>query len=206
MGVCFCPSFKNMHLCASGIAQVTLLTLLLMVFSNGFLEVVPQDILNTCYCFTQKHIVNYLAFQPRLMDVLPSWSISSSSAPLNFNQKLPDIGELETKCLRVCEAQVLFSENEVFWAFWLTNVLRNSGVPFFTCLLNSYLRTRRFSEATFRTSGTTNHWKNTAILGVANIIWGLSAPGLKPLQHQTCPGKQESWVNPMQPMPMPGPN
>ena len=46
---------------------------------------------------------------------------------------------------------------------------RHSGVPFFTCLLNGYLRTRRFSEATFRTSGTTNHWKNTAILGVANI-------------------------------------
>ena len=46
---------------------------------------------------------------------------------------------------------------------------RNSGVLFFTCLLNSYLRTHRFSEATFRTSGTTNHWKNTAILGVANI-------------------------------------
>ena len=43
---------------------------------------------------------------------------------------------------------------------------RHSGVPFFTCLLNSYLRTRRFSEATFRTSGTTNHWKNTAILAL----------------------------------------
>ena len=106
--MCFCPYFKNMHLCASGIAQVTLLTLLLMVFSNGFLEVVPQDILNTCCCFTQKDIVNDLAFQPRLMDFLPSSSISSSSAPLNFNQKMSDIGELETKCLRVSEAQVLF--------------------------------------------------------------------------------------------------
>lgn len=116
MGVCFCPSFKNMHLCASGIAQVTLLTLLLMVFSNGFLEVVPQDILNTCCSFTQKHIVNYLAFQPRLMDVLPSSSISSSSAPLNFNQKMSDIGELETKCLRVCEAQVLFLPSA--WRDW----------------------------------------------------------------------------------------
>ena len=93
------------------------------------------------------------------------------------------------------------SENVVFCAFWLANVLRataachfsgsqlqkwfrhwgvlsilpykcasrHSGVPFFTCLLNSYLRTRRFSKATFRTSGTTNHWKITAILGVANI-------------------------------------
>ena len=46
---------------------------------------------------------------------------------------------------------------------------RHSGVPFFTCLLNGYLRTRRFSEATFRTSGPTNHWKNTAIRDVANI-------------------------------------
>ena len=47
---------------------------------------------------------------------------------------------------------------------------RHSRVPFFTCPLNSYLRTRRFSEATFRTSGTTNHWKNTAIRDVPNIF------------------------------------
>ena len=46
---------------------------------------------------------------------------------------------------------------------------RHSGVPFFGSLLNSYLRTRRFTEATSRTSGTTNHWKNTAIRDVANI-------------------------------------
>ena len=47
---------------------------------------------------------------------------------------------------------------------------RHSGVPFFICLLNSYLRTRRFSEATFRTSGTTNHWENTAIRDFPNIF------------------------------------
>ena len=47
---------------------------------------------------------------------------------------------------------------------------RHSGVPLFTCPLNSYLRTRRFSEPTFRTSGTTNHWKNTAIRDVPNIF------------------------------------
>ena len=47
---------------------------------------------------------------------------------------------------------------------------RHSGVPFFICLLNSYLRTRRSSEGTFGTSGSTNHCKNTAILGVANIF------------------------------------
>ena len=37
--------------------------------------------------------------------------------------------------------------------------LRHSGVPFFISLLSSYLCTRRFSEATFRTSGQPNHRK-----------------------------------------------
>ena len=46
---------------------------------------------------------------------------------------------------------------------------RLSGVPFFIWLLNSYLRTRRFSEAIFRTSGTTNHWRNTATRDIPNI-------------------------------------
>ena len=44
------------------------------------------------------------------------------------------------------------SEREVFLAFSLPNVLR---------ALARLLRTRRFSEPTFRPSGATNHWKNT---------------------------------------------
>ena len=59
---------------------------------------------------------------------------------------------------------------EVFSTFWRANVLRaTAACHFFTCPRNSYLRTRRFSEATFRTSGTTTHWKNTAIRDVTNI-------------------------------------
>ena len=38
---------------------------------------------------------------------------------------------------------------------------RHSGVQFFISRLASWLRTRRFSEPTFRPSGATNHWKNT---------------------------------------------
>ena len=38
---------------------------------------------------------------------------------------------------------------------------RHNGVQFFISHLASWLRTRRFSEATFRPSGATNHWKNT---------------------------------------------
>ena len=38
---------------------------------------------------------------------------------------------------------------------------RHNGVQLFISHLASWLRTRRFSEPTFRPFGTTNHWKNT---------------------------------------------
>ena len=38
---------------------------------------------------------------------------------------------------------------------------RHNGAQFFISPLASWLRTRRFSEPTFRPSGATNHWKNT---------------------------------------------
>ena len=86
-----------------------------------------------------------------------------------------------------------WSENGVFCAFSLRNVLRaktactfwtsqlpkvvrtwcvlyiltwkcasrHNGMQFFISHLASWLRTRRFSEPTFRPSGAPNHWKNT---------------------------------------------
>ena len=38
---------------------------------------------------------------------------------------------------------------------------RHNGVQFFISHLASWLRTRRFSEPTFRPSGASNYWKNT---------------------------------------------
>ena len=38
---------------------------------------------------------------------------------------------------------------------------RHNGVQFFISHLASCLRTRRFSEPTFRPTGATNHWKNS---------------------------------------------
>ena len=38
---------------------------------------------------------------------------------------------------------------------------RHNGVQFFISHLASWLRTRRFSEPTFRPFGASNHWKNT---------------------------------------------
>ena len=40
-------------------------------------------------------------------------------------------------------------------------VSRHNGVQFFISHLASWLRTRRFSEPSFRPSGAPNHWKNT---------------------------------------------
>ena len=55
-----------------------------------------------------------------------------------------------------------WSEREVFLAFSLANVLlATTACNFFISHLASWLRTRRFSEPTFRPSGAPNHWKNT---------------------------------------------
>ena len=71
-----------------------------------------------------------------------------------------------------------WSEPLVFLTFWLPNVLRrwsflyiltwkcasrHNGVHFFISHLASWLRTRRFSEPTFRPSGATKPRKNTVL-------------------------------------------
>ena len=52
------------------------------------------------------------------------------------------------------------SERQVFLAFHL-QASRHNGVQFFISHLSTWLRTRRFSEPTFRPFGATNHLKNT---------------------------------------------
>ena len=49
----------------------------------------------------------------------------------------------------------------VFYILTCKCASRHNGVQFFISHLDSWLRTRRFSEPTFRPSGATNHWKNT---------------------------------------------
>ena len=49
----------------------------------------------------------------------------------------------------------------VLYIFTSKCASRHNGVHFFISHLASWLRTRRFSEPTFRPSGATNHWKNT---------------------------------------------
>ena len=47
---------------------------------------------------------------------------------------------------------------------------RHNGVHFFVSHLASWLRTRRFSEPTFRPSGATNHWKKHSVSGLSYLF------------------------------------
>ena len=49
----------------------------------------------------------------------------------------------------------------VLYILTSTCASRHNGVHLFISPLARWLRTRRFSEPTFRPSGATNHWKNT---------------------------------------------
>ena len=49
----------------------------------------------------------------------------------------------------------------VLYILTWTCASRHNSVQFFISHLARWLRTRRFSEPTFRSSGATNHWKNT---------------------------------------------
>ena len=91
---------------------------------------------------------------------------------LNF-QKWSDIGVFCAFCLpNVLRATTActFSTSQLPKVVRSSSVLsiltwkcasRHNGMHFFMSHLASWLRTRRFSEPTFRPSGATNHWKNT---------------------------------------------
>ena len=120
-------------------------------------------------CFL--HFDLQICFAPQPRGILEHWNFQNGSGAevfstiwltnVLFATAAWHFGTLELpKCLR---------RWGVFYNLTRKCAFRHSRVPFFTCPRNSYLRTRRFSEATFRTSGTTTHWKNTAIRDVTNI-------------------------------------
>ena len=59
----------------------------------------------------------------------------------------------------------------VLYMFTLKCASRHNGVQFFISHLARCLRTRRFSEPTFRPSGATNHWKNTVCRDMSRLSY-----------------------------------
>ena len=121
------------------------------------------------WCFV--HFDLQMCFAPQRRAILPDLNFQNWSAIVVFCAFwLANVLRATAACnFSTSELQKVLRHRQFFSIFTSKCAFRQSGVPFFTCLLNSYLRTRRFSEATFRTSGSTNHWKNTAIRDVANI-------------------------------------
>ena len=60
----------------------------------------------------------------------------------------------------------------VLYIFTSKCASRHSGVQFLISSLTTWLRTRRFTEPTFRLTRHTNHWKNTAFRDFSNIWRG----------------------------------
>ena len=104
----------------------------------------------------------------QLLKVLRSWGVFRH---LNFKKCSEREVFLAFSTLDMCFApqrRALFrhlnfkkcSEHEVLLAFHLDMCFAPQRRAIFPSHLASWLRTRRFSEPTFRPSGATNHWKN----------------------------------------------
>ena len=70
------------------------------------------------------------------------------------------------------ELQKVVRDRQFFSILTSKCASRHSGVQFLMSPLTTWLRTRRFSEPTFRLTGHTNHWKNTAFRDFSNIWRG----------------------------------
>ena len=70
------------------------------------------------------------------------------------------------------ELQKVVRSWRVLYIFTSKCASRHSGVQFLISPLTTWLRTRRFTEPTFRLTRHTNHWKNTAFRDFSNIWRG----------------------------------
>ena len=118
------------------------------------------------------HFDLQICFAPQPRAIFQHRSVQNGSDTVSFSAfSLANVLRATAAChFSTSELQKVLRHRQFFTIFTCKCAFRPSRVPFFTCPLNSYLRTRRFSEPTFRTSGTTNHWENTAIRDVPNIF------------------------------------
>ena len=134
-----------------------------------FCRIGTSKIAMRVWCFV--HFDLKMGFAPQWRTILEHVNFENCSAIVVFCAFWLENGLRATVAYHfwTCELRKLLRDCGVLCILTWKCSSRHSGVPFFIFLRNSYLRTRRFSEATFRTSGTRNHWKNAPIRGVPNI-------------------------------------
>ena len=136
----------------------------------AFLNIGTSKMAPPMWCFV--HFDLQMCFAPQPRGIFEHRNFQNGSANVVFCAFwLANVLRATAAChFATSELQKVLRHRQFFTIFTCKCAFRHSRVPFFTCPLNSYLRTRRFSEPTFRTSGTTIHWENTAIRDVPNIF------------------------------------
>ena len=116
-----------------------------------------------------------MCFSPQRRGIFPHLSFKKRSEPAVFcTFWLGNVLLATAACnFSMSEFQQVVRACCVSYILTSKRASRHSGVQFFISPLNSYLRTRRFTEVTFRPSQPTNHLKNTAIHDFPNIsrVW-----------------------------------
>ena len=104
-----------------------------------------------------------MCFAPQRRALFPHLNFQKSSDPDVFcHFLLPNVLRATTACtFATSQLPKVVREWCVLTLFTSKCASRHNGVQFFISHLPRCLRTRRFSEPTFRPSGATKHWKNT---------------------------------------------
>ena len=84
-----------------------------------------------------------------------------SESEVFFTFSLANVLRATTRTSSTSQLPKVLRRWGVFSFFTCKCASRHNGMHFFISHLARWLRTRRFSEPTFRPSGATNHWKNT---------------------------------------------
>ena len=106
-----------------------------------------------------------MCFAPQRRALFRHLNVEKCSVPVSFlHFWLRNVLRTTTACTFSTSQllKVLRSWGAIYILTWKC-ASRHNGMQFFISHLASWLRlrTRRFSESTFRPSGATNHWKNT---------------------------------------------
>ena len=104
-----------------------------------------------------------MCFAPQRRALFPQLNFQKSSEPDVFcHFSVQNVLLATTACtFSTSQLPKVVWDRRVLTLFTSKCASRHKGVQFFMSHLASYLRTRRFSEPTFRLSGATKHWKNT---------------------------------------------
>ena len=120
------------------------------------------------------HFHFQMCFSPQRRAIFRHHNFKKRSQTLSFLAfSLPNVLIATAACnFSTSELQKVLPEPQFCSIFTSKCASRHSGVQFFICLRNNYLRTRRFNRPCFRLTRHTNHWKNTAFRDFSNIWRG----------------------------------